>query len=81
MRVADQVMGLATKAGFPAAVPASIAGNALVNMDGWNCRMPSSSQLPPRASCSLRRPSSGGARAAARVCGTARLIARLSLIP
>ena len=44
MRVADQLIGLAMTAGFPAELPASICGNALLNMDGWYCRMPSSSQ-------------------------------------
>ena len=34
MKVADQVIGLATTAGFPAEVPASICGNALLNMNG-----------------------------------------------
>ena len=35
MRAADQVIGRAMTAGFPAEAPASICGNALLNMDGW----------------------------------------------
>ena len=58
MRFADQVIGPATTAGLPCALPASMSGKLLVNMDGWYCRMPSSTQMTPRASWSLRRGSS-----------------------
>ena len=34
MRVADQVIGRAMTAGFPDEAPASICGNALLNMNG-----------------------------------------------
>ena len=36
-------------AGLPAAVPASIWPNALVNMNAWYCSTPSSSQMPGQA--------------------------------
>ena len=61
MRFADHVIGPATTAGLPCAVAASMSGKLLVNMDGWYCRMPSSTQMTPRASWSLRRASSAAA--------------------
>src|SRR5215472_6634074 len=79
MRFADQVIGVATTAGLPRALPASMPGKLLVNMDGWYCRMPSSTQMTPRVSWSLRRGSSPG-RADARAAAGARPTARLSLI-
>jgi hypothetical protein len=64
MRVADQVIGPATTPGLPCALSASMSGKLLVNMDGWNCKMPSSTQMTPRASWSLRRASSAAMPAA-----------------
>jgi hypothetical protein len=63
MRLADQVIGPATTPGLPCAHSASMSGKLLVNMDGWNCRMPSSTQMTPRPSWSLRRASSAATSA------------------
>ena len=57
-------IGCATSAGLPAAEPASRWLNALVNMADCACRMASSSQSAPSASCSSRRVS-GACQAAA----------------
>ena len=64
-----------------------MSGKLLVNMDGWYCRMPSSTQMTPRASWSLRRGSSAAvlavvAAAAMAAAGRAdaRPTARLSLM-
>ena len=82
MNAADQLIGLATKAGLPDAFPASICGNPLPNMNGCNCRMPSRSQITPSPSWSFLRGSStaGWARAPASGRVTAPPTARLSLM-
>ena len=51
-RVAFQLMGRAMTPGFPADVLLSICPKALVNMTGWYCSTPSSSQIAARPSCS-----------------------------
>src|SRR5208282_171541 len=54
MRVAFQLIGLATTPGLPDAVPASIWLNPLENMKDWYCSRASSSHIPASASCSSR---------------------------
>src|SRR5580692_1848226 len=72
-------------AGLPWAVAASVGGKARVNMTGWHCSTPSSSQIAARASCSRLRTSGtpwrARAAAGALSCRTAFApIAMLSLI-
>src|SRR6266566_1585887 len=71
MRLADQVMGPATTAGLPCALSASMPGKLLVNIDGWYCRMPSSTQMTPRASWSWRHGSSAAMPPASAVAAVA----------
>ena len=67
MRCATQVIGPATTAGLPAALDASIwRAKSLVNMYGWNCRMPSSNHSPARQSCRARRASRSAVERVAR---------------
>src|ERR1700735_34963 len=79
MKPADQVIGPATTAGFPWALSPSICGKLRLNMDGWYCKMPSSSQAAARASCNLRRVSSAPTTAGTPATGPA--AAMLSLMP
>ena len=80
------MIGLAITAGLPAAVPASIWPNPLVNMNDWYCSTASSSQTAARASCSTRLVSGGCHAPSAALLSLPRLAAcppatAMSLIP